>query len=184
MRQLKLLLIALTFSLPAQASEDFWNALKEGGKVILMQHSKTDDLGGDPFILDETCFTEHNLSDEGRELAKKIGKEFQQNKIQLDAVWASPYCRTKETAELAFGKYEIKDLLRVSHGLSETKASENTEKLKQLIGSYKGKGNLMIVFHRPNIANIIYERSDPGFVAVVEPLGDDMYELITTKMFE
>ena len=162
----------------------FWSALKQGGKVVLMQHAKLDEAVGDPFSLDPSCFIERNLSDAGREQAKSIGEAFKQHGIQIDAVWASPHCRTKDTAELAFGEFEIKSELRLIRALTDAQAHQNLAWMRQTIGNYQAKGNVILVTHRPNIGELIHQRVQPGVVAVVEPLGDGLFDLIAIKMFD
>jgi phosphohistidine phosphatase SixA len=163
---------------------EFWQALAEGGKVVLVQHAKLDEQVGDPFSLDPSCFIERNLSDEGREQAKSIGQAFRDHQVKIEAVWASPHCRTRDTAELAFGEYEVKPVLRLIRALTEEQATQNIRELKQLIGNFQGEGNLILVTHRPNIAELIFQRVQPGYVAVVQPLGDGLSDLIAIKVFE
>ena len=149
-----------------------------------MQHAKLDEAVGDPFSLDPSCFIERNLSDAGREQAKSIGEAFKQHGIQIDAVWASPHCRTKDTAELAFGEFEIKPELRLIRALTDAQAHQNLAWMRQTIGNYQAKGNVILVTHRPNIGELIHQRVQPGVVAVVEPLGDGLFDLIAIKMFD
>lgn len=170
---------------PAKADDSaFWSALKEGGKVVLIQHAKLDDALGDPFSLDPSCFIERNLSEEGRAQAKAIGEAFKQQGIKIEAVWASPHCRTKDTAELAFGTFEIKPELRLIRALTDEQANQNLAWLRQTIGNVQAQGNLIMVTHRPNIGELIHQRVRPGVVAVVEPLGDGLFDLIAIKVFD
>ena len=43
--------------------------------------------------------------------SKKIGNFFRENKIQVDIVLSSEWCRCKDTAFYAFKKYETKSFL-------------------------------------------------------------------------
>lgn len=180
------LLFAALFSYQTQADDDnaFWQALQNGGKVVLVQHAKLDEAVGDPFSLDPSCFIERNLSDEGRQQAQDIGQAFRAHQISIEAVWTSPHCRTKDTAELAFGQYEIKPELRLIRALTEDQAKLNINQLKKIIGNYQGQGNLVMVTHRPNISELIHQRVQPGYVAVIEPLGDGLFDLIAIKVFD
>lgn len=180
------LLFATLFSYQTQANDDnaFWQTLQSGGKVVLVQHAKLDEALGDPFSLDPSCFIERNLSDEGRQQAQAIGQAFRDHQIKIDAVWASPHCRTKDTAELAFGQYEIKPELRLIRALTEEQARLNINQLKKIIGDYQGQGNLVMVTHRPNIGELIHQRVQPGYVAVIEPLGDGLFDLVAIKVFD
>ena len=175
----------LLFAATQQAfASEFWQALQAGGKVVLVQHAKLNDEVGDPFFLDPSCFIERNLSDEGKQQAQRIGQAFREHQVAIEAVWASPHCRTKDTAELAFGQVEVKPVLRLIRALSEEQAKHNIAELKQLIGNYQGQGNLVLVTHRPKIGELIHQRVQPGYVAVIEPLGDGLYDLIAIEVFD
>ncbi|MBE0492874.1 MAG: histidine phosphatase family protein [Thiomicrospira sp.] len=180
-----LCLVFLTSLNNAQAEdEEFWAALQQGGKVVLVQHAKLDEDVGDPFSLDPSCFIERNLSDEGRTQAQVIGHTFRHYQVPIEAVYASPHCRTKDTAQLAFGQYEIKPELRLIRALPEDQANQNMANIKRLIGNYMGAANLILVTHRPNIGELIHQRVQPGYVAVIEPLGDGLFDLIAIKVFD
>ena len=57
------------------------------------------------------CSTQRNLNDQGREQSKKIKNFFTENKIPVDSVISSEWCRCKETALIAFNKFETKKFL-------------------------------------------------------------------------
>ncbi|MDX1352361.1 MAG: histidine phosphatase family protein [Thiomicrorhabdus sp.] len=184
MKNLKILLVALfTFLItPVVQAEDataFWQALKEGGKVVLVRHAEVDSSMGDSFLLDDSCFSEKNLNDFGRQQAKEIHKQFVQHKIQIDKVLASPHCRTKETAELAFGEFTVTPVLRLTKALTPEQANDNIAKTKKLIADFTKQGNLILVTHRPNIGEIVSIRVEPSEMVVIEPLGDGLFDVIT-----
>lgn len=164
------------------SGDDFWAALQEGGKVVLIRHAQIDREFGDAFLLDSSCFSERNLNEDGKAQAKKIGEEFRAHDIQVDQVLASPHCRTRDTARLAFGEFEVMPELRLIRALPEEKAKANLQVTRQLISQFKGDGNLILVTHRPNIGELIYQRLQPGEMAVLEPLGsepgDTVFDLI------
>ncbi|WP_404376327.1 hypothetical protein [Vreelandella aquamarina] len=61
------LLLGVLGMLPiAQANETTWQALQEGGLVILMRHSLAPGIGDPPGFVLEACETQRNLSSEGR----------------------------------------------------------------------------------------------------------------------
>ena len=80
-------------------------ALKKGGYVIFVRHAATDPTTVDkekPAVAD--CSTQRNLSRQGRIDARSLGQAFDRLQIPVGQIFASPYCRTMETARLAFGK--------------------------------------------------------------------------------
>ena len=88
------------------ASEALWSALEEGGKVVLMRHApvKVGADAGSPLVRDPSCRRERNLSLQGKRQAREIGRKFAQHRVPVSQVLHSPFCRTTETAQLAFGE--------------------------------------------------------------------------------
>ena len=96
-------------ALPARAqTPGFWDLLREGGCVVLMRHAQTDPGVGDPpnFKLGE-CSTQRNLSEAGREQARRVGAAFMRERVKLDQVRSSAWCRCVDTAMLAFGQNTV-----------------------------------------------------------------------------
>src|SRR4030095_156661 len=79
--------------------------LKAGGQVVLMRHAVTTPGVGDPdgMVLAD-CSTQRNLSDEGRAHARQIGEAFRARRVAVPQLYSSPWCRSLETARLAFRK--------------------------------------------------------------------------------
>ena len=75
---ISLILSLFLFLLTSQsiASDQVWNIVQEGNKIILIRHSLAPG-GGDPagFEIDD-CKTQRNLSKKGINQSKKIGKLF------------------------------------------------------------------------------------------------------------
>jgi len=94
------------FTLQLNASEQAWNFAREGNKIILIRHSLAPG-GGDPtgFKIDD-CKTQRNLNKKGINQSKKIGKLFKKNKVYIDKVLTSQWCRCKDTAKYAFKNYK------------------------------------------------------------------------------
>ena len=77
-------------------------ALQSGG-LALIRHAITFPGVGDPpnFRLDD-CNTQRNLSREGREQSRAIGRWFSERGLRPDRVRSSQWCRCLETAQEAF----------------------------------------------------------------------------------
>ena len=60
----------------------------------------------------EDCATQRNLTDAGRVEARAIGAALRELAIPVDRVLASPFCRTRETAQLIFGRAETSPSVR------------------------------------------------------------------------
>ena len=85
------------------------DALRGGGYVLFFRHAATTRMGQPDDDL-TTCATQRNLNAEGRRQARAIGAAFRRLDIPVGAVIASPYCRTKDTAQLAFGRVDEETL--------------------------------------------------------------------------
>ncbi|MBX3610472.1 MAG: histidine phosphatase family protein [Hydrogenophaga sp.] len=87
---------------------DFWATLRAGGHIVLMRHAITEPGVGDPpdLRLGE-CRTQRNLSDLGREQARRVGAAFGREGVRVDAVRSSAWCRCVDTAQLAFGAHAV-----------------------------------------------------------------------------
>ena len=101
-----LILLSFNISIKANSNDKIKSLLKEGEKLIFIRHAVAPG-GGDPVDFDILrCKTQRNLSIEGIEQSKNIGKFFLENNIKIDKVLSSEWCRCKQTAQYAFNQYE------------------------------------------------------------------------------
>ncbi|MDQ0193839.1 histidine phosphatase family protein [Paenibacillus wynnii] len=84
------------------------NSLRQGGYILYVRHGEAT-VGEDiPRIDFNDCSTQRNLSEAGRRQAEKFGEALHSLQIPVQTpVLASPFCRAKETAELAFGESKV-----------------------------------------------------------------------------
>ena len=110
---LVIIFICINPSVKADSNKTLINELQKGGKLIFIRHAYAPG-GGDPDNFDiNDCTTQRNLSDSGRVQSRKIGNFFKENKILIGKVYSSEWCRCKETASIAFKKFETKKFSRV-----------------------------------------------------------------------
>ena len=178
---LTILLSAFLLALPtanAAANNELWSALQEGGKVVLMRHAPVErDSGkGDPLLRDPSCLNERNLSQQGRQDAERLGMQFKQRDIPITEALHSPYCRTTDTARLAFGDARPVEYLSLLEVLGHDEASKRTAMLEEVIAAHSGPGNLVLVTHEPNINAVSFETVRHLDAVVFEPGGGDGYE--------
>ena len=154
--------------------EALFSALKEGGYVIYLRHSKSDTAQDDADPIDvKNCATQRNLSAEGRALAQALGEAFTTLAIGVDRVLTSPYCRAKDTGMLAFGKAEPVDALYYSLGLPKESVPQATAKLKEMLGTAPAAGkNTVLVGHTSNLKEAagVWPKSEGG-AFVLQPRG-------------
>ena len=172
------LLTMLTVT-PAHADEAIWSALKQGGKVVLMRHAAVDRSSGNPVLhTSGDCSKELNLSKLGREQAKRIGEMFRARGVFTGEVLASPYCRTMDTARLAFGSAKPSEAMRLIEGLPRPQAEQVTAQAMKLIGGYKDRVNLILVTHQPNVEAIALESVEPAGMLVLQPKGGGEFDVL------
>jgi broad specificity phosphatase PhoE len=173
MRVLALLVLSLLGPLPAVADEALWSLLRSGGQIVLMRHATTTPGVGDPagFRLGE-CSTQRNLTDWGRDEARRIGAAFQSRAIPVGRVLSSQWCRCLETARLAFGRAEPWEPL---NSVFEDRAQEpeRTRAVGRAAGERPADGNLILITHGANIAALTGINPAPGefLVLSAEPGG-------------
>jgi len=130
-------------------SETIWDEAKKGNKVILIRHALAPG-GGDPagFKIND-CNTQRNLNDIGINQSKKIGKIFRDNKIPIDIVLSSEWCRCKDTAFHAFGTFKEFSALNSTFSNPYIKNEiRQIKEIKKYLKNWDGKGkNLILITH-------------------------------------
>ena len=141
-------ILSFIFTNNSFSSQEITNALQEGNKLIFIRHAYAPGTG-DPnnFILQD-CPSQRNLNEEGMNQSIKIGLFFENNNIQIDKVLSSEWCRCKDTAQIAFKKFETFDAL---NSFYDNRFSSNKSKqiraLKEFIRNWNSDKNLVLVTH-------------------------------------
>jgi phosphohistidine phosphatase SixA len=168
---LVVLVVFLTVLLarPAQAAGAVWDALRGGGKVVVLRHASTEPGLGDPpgFRL-EDCATQRNLSEAGRAEARRIGAAFARRAVPVARVLSSRWCRCVETARLAFGRVEPWAPLD-SFFADRSRESQQTRAVRALIAEPLTGGNLILVTHQVNITALTGIVPGTGEMVVLNP---------------
>ena len=151
----------------AFSNEKLINSLKEGGKLIFIRHAHAPGNGDPENFTLKNCSSQRNLSQEGINQSKKIGLFFTRNKIQIDKVLSSEWCRCKDTAKYAFNTYETFGAL---NSFYDTRFAKNKTKqikdLKEYILSWNSEKNLILVTHFVVISETLSAASDSGEIIV------------------
>ena len=148
------------------------DALVRGGYVLYFRHGATDFGQNDDRMTGyEDCAQQRNLTERGRADARAIGAAIKALRIPVTTVLASPFCRTRETAELVFG-HATADA-RVRGGPASPDDPARYAELKALLSTPVPAGtNIAIVSHgNPFRALAGSPYLAEGEMAVVEPLG-------------
>ena len=122
--------------------------LQEGEKVIFIRHAYAPG-GGDPDNFNiEDCDTQRNLNQQGREQSQRIGNFFKQNAINTQHVYTSQWCRCRETASIAFGKFEELSALNSTFSSEHRHLHDQQMKdLRTFLDTWDGKENLIFITH-------------------------------------
>ena len=177
MRFVLLCALSVLLPTPAAADEAMWALLRGGGQVVLMRHATTTPGVGDPpgFRLDD-CPSQRNLTDAGRDEARRIGAAFRSRDVPVGRVLSSRWCRCLETAQLAFGRAEPWDAL---DSIFEDRHHEpaRTRALRQAVGGRPADGNLVLVTHGANIVALTGVSPAPGEFLVLSTEPGDRFRV-------
>ncbi|MBL8327174.1 MAG: histidine phosphatase family protein [Rubrivivax sp.] len=81
--------------------------LRAGGVVLALRHAQAPGQFDPPGFDLARCETQRNLGDEGRAQAARIGQWLRSQGLAPVVVRTSPWCRCRDTAQIAFGRAEV-----------------------------------------------------------------------------
>ena len=112
------------------------DALRKGGYVIYFRHTATDFSKNDAGMKGyDDCANQRLLSAQGRTDAETIGRNIKGLKLPAGEVFASPFCRTMDTARLMMGSATPRTEMRESDGNADYPG------LKQLLATPVAAGS-------------------------------------------
>ena len=170
MKILKLYLIifiCIISSVKADSSQKIINELQSRDKLIFIRHAYAPG-SGDPDNFDiNFCNTQRNLSDRGRQQAKKIGNFFLKNNISINKIYSSEWCRCKETTAIAFKNFQTQQFL---NSFFSTKFAHNRDiqmkNFKNFIKKWDRKQNLVFVTHYVVISEVLNYAASSGEIII------------------
>lgn len=167
--------IMILVAASAGATEAGWALLRTGGQVVLINHAHAPG-SGDPANFDvENCATQRNLSDRGRQQARRMGALFFAKAAPIEHVLTSRYCRARDTANLAFGESTLEEYPALDYAEPGSEAEkEQTQAVLERIRNYSGAGNLIMVTHRPNIEALTGITPRDGEAIILSRGGDTL----------
>ena len=168
--RLKFLIFFILLSPQILYADINWLPAQEGNKIILIRHSLAPG-GGDPagFKIND-CKTQRNLNQVGVNQSKRIGKLFKKNKVPIDQVLSSQWCRCKDTAKYAFTNY--KEFTALNSTFQSPYNKNESKQLKELysfVKNWNGKGkNLVLVTHYSIITAITNAIPNSGEIVITD----------------
>jgi phosphohistidine phosphatase SixA len=167
---------------PAQAA-DIWQILRDGrGYAVLMRHALAPGTGDPAGFRLGDCSTQRNLSAEGRRQAIAVGAQWRRQRVPVDRVLTSRWCRARDTARLlAVGAVRAYRPLDSTFTVSEEIAERRTATVRALIERHRGRsGVLVLVGHQVNITDLIGVVPASGDAIVVRARTDGSLRVVGT----
>ncbi|MDP1747921.1 MAG: histidine phosphatase family protein [Reyranella sp.] len=153
--------------------------LRRGGYLLYLRHAETA-VAPESAVRDlGDCRWQRNLSEHGREQAAALGTMLRQQGIAVSAVETSGFCRTRQTAELVFGRASTVSGDLFYH-VSQTPAeiAAETARLKARLGRRPTAGNVALVGHAPTFRDATGIELAEGQGAIVKPAGDGTFSIV------
>jgi virginiamycin B lyase len=157
--------------------------LRRGGYVLVFRHAATDFSMADETRDLRDCSRQRNLNAEGRRQSRRIGSAVRRLGIPVGEVLASPYCRTRDTARLAFGRLRLSTALLSARYLTSASARDRQPaRLRRLLAARPRRGtNTVLVSHAFAIDDATGVNLAEGEVAVAAPAGVPRgFEIVAT----
>ena len=133
------------------ADEALWSRLADPGHAILVRHADAPGFGDPPGLVLGDCTTQRNLSEAGREHARRIGLALRARTIRIDRVYSSQWCRCLETAEL-IGVGTVEPLPALNSLFKDpAEETRRTEEVKALLARLPADENVLLSTHNFNI---------------------------------
>jgi len=155
--------------------------LKSGGLVLVLRHAATDQSKQDEDPVDlADCTTQRNLSAEGRAQAREIGSGVRRLHLRIGTVLTSRFCRTRETARLAFGRGKVEPaLLNTINAAHDAAWRAQIRAARSLIGTRPAAGTLtVLVTHGIVVSDATALTLEEGETLVFRPLRNGRFRLV------
>lgn len=169
LKQIGFLLLSLWLASLAHASA-LSDKLHAPDHVLLMRHTLAPGVGDPAGYVLSDCKTQRNLSNEGRRQAEVVGQWLKKQGVVSADVYASAWCRCKDTAErLNFHGYRVEPTL-ASFFDEMHKAPAQTQALQQFIAEKRKASSkpLILVTHHVNIHAFMGENINSGDMVLAQ----------------
>lgn len=141
----------------AQPASGLAALLRAGRCVVMLRHAQTEPGVGDPPDFQPgQCSTQRNLSQAGRAQASRIGQWFRNYELQTPSVYASAWCRCRDTADLAFGQHSVLPALNSTFDNKDHQAAQTLALRARLQGVPAGRFEVWVT-HQVNITALTGE---------------------------
>lgn len=149
--------------------------------MLAIRHAATNwsKADQDPVVLSD-CRTQRNLSAQGRADARGIGRGVRRLGLRIGSVLASPFCRTLETARLAFGRARVsRALLNTVIAVHDQRWRRQIAEARRLFGTKPPAGLLtVLVTHGSVVTDTTGQVLEEGETLVFRPRGWSRFALV------
>lgn len=179
--------LAVAGALGARAGADstakpvLTRTLQAGGVVLVLRHAATDFSKPDHDPVDlADCATQRNLSAGGRAEARAIGRGVRRLRLRVSTVLTSAFCRTRETARIAFGRSVVStSLLNTITSPHDARWRRQIRSARRLLGTKPAPGAVtVLVTHGIVVSDTTGLTLEEGETLVFRPLGSSRYRLL------
>ena len=157
---------------PVQAAGEPGLAQRLSGSdyVLMLRHADAPGVGDPAGYTLADCGSQRNLDERGRRRAAAIGDWLRTQGVIDAAVYASPWCRCKDTAQgLVLGGFQIEPALASFFDTPERAAAQTRELSQFLVRALPAKSAraLILVTHDVNIRQFVSENIGTGDMVLV-----------------
>lgn len=150
--------------------------VRQPGTIVLFRHAEAPGVGDPPNFRLGDCSTQRNLSEVGRQQARRIGDRLRAEGVRVAAVWSSQWCRARDTATLAFPGVAVRDepAFNSLFGRGEESAAQVASARGLLLrwtAPQHQPGVLLVFSHQATISAIVGRSTASGEGIVVRKEG-------------
>jgi len=172
------ILCVLPLKLSAQNTDAVWSELLQGRAVALLRHAMAPGLGDPPGFRIGDCSTQRNLSQEGRDQARRIGDFLRKNGISEARIYSSQWCRCLETAKL-LNLGQVNELPALNSFFQDSSSErKQTMEIRRFIASLPAGKPVIMVTHQVNITALTGVFPSSGEIIVFRYHKDKRGEVI------
>ena len=162
------LALLLSISAPVRA-DPVADALRAGGVAVLIRHATAPGTNDPEGFKIGDCTTQRNLSEEGREEARRIGVNLKSIGLVPGEVLTSQWCRCRDTASLAFGTARDWPALNSFVSTREKESAQVAEVSARIARIRPGDKPIVLVTHQVVITAISGAFPQSGEAVIVAP---------------
>jgi broad specificity phosphatase PhoE len=165
----------------AETKPALTRVLQAGGVVLVLRHAATDFSKPDQDPVDlSDCGTQRNLSRLGRADARAIGRGVRRLRLRVSTVLTSVFCRTRETARLAFARATVSPaLLNTIASAHDARWRRQIRAVRRLFGTSPRRGTVaVLVTHGVVVFDATGLTLEEGEALVLRPLGSSRFRLL------